>query len=429
MQEARESGEIGPSEAAALCAHMGRASLEIHYERARRATLALPSRAVNYEGETRQLGALIGQWSQGRGAAQRHAFARSVDRELQDHARTLIAARNEADGHTGELMARLQAKGPLRHPDAGPEGGNAAVAERWLALTEELAQEAFAFARREFRVEEGDGLATLWSLLGTDLTGLLPRPGRLRRLAAEWDPLGLRQLLRAHVRASTEHPGPFPSAHMVMVAAPRDIRLSPSAFEYGLASELATADSLGRALAHAHASSALPHALRHAAVGSVARALGQLAVLRLADPLFLRKSRGLSARESHTLARLATAYALLDARLCAAAVLARNLRDPNDLEQASAHACRALVGSLPTGWGAALVLRLSPGGPMRGKVLAPALAYTLRERFDADWFFNPRAGEPIRGALARAGHFSVEDWAAELGAKLEQGPGRLSELF
>ena len=428
-EEACTSGEISTVVAAALRAHMGRAALETHYARARSASLELAEQSVNYEGETRRVGYLVAQWSQGRGPAQRHALARSLDREFQEHARTLISARNEADGAAHDLLRRLHAGQNQRHPDAGPEGGNQALAERWLTLTEDLAQEAFGFARREFRVEETHGLETLWSVLGTPLSGLFPRPGRLRRLAADWDPLGLRALLRAHVRAAPEHPGPFPAAHVVILAAPRDIRLSPSAFEYGLASELATADSVARALAHAHASSALPHALRPAPVGSVARALGQLGVLLFADPLFLRKTRGLSARESNTVARLATAYALADSRLCAAAVLARSITSPGDLERASALAGRALTGSLPTGWGACLALRLSPGGPLRGKALAPALAYCLREQLDTDWFLNPRASEPIRGALARAGEFSVEDWAQEVGATLEQGPRRLAELF
>jgi hypothetical protein len=428
-EEALQSGELSPTEAACLAAHMGRAALEIHYRRARSAALLLPAQSVNYEGETRPVGTLIAQWAQGRGPAQRHALSRSLDRELQDFARTMISARNQADGYAGELLRGLQTGQPLRHPDAGPEGGNAALAERWLGLTEELAQEAFAFARREFRVEETHGLETLWSVLGAGLSGLFPRPGRLRRLAADWEPLGLRRLLRANVRATTEHPGPLPAAHVVMLSGPHDIRLSPSASEYGLASELATADSLARALAHAHASSALPHALRHTPVGSVARALGALAGLLFTDPMFLRKTRGLSARESHTVARLATAFVLADSRLSAAAVLARTITSSGDLERASALAGRALVGSLPTGWGACLALRLSPGGPMRGKSMAPAFSYCLRERFDADWFLNPRAAEPIRGAIARAGEFAVENWAEELGAKLEQGPRRLAELF
>ncbi|MFT3921940.1 MAG: hypothetical protein QM778_05350 [Myxococcales bacterium] len=426
FEEARQGGELSDAEAAALAAHVGRAVLELHYERARRAALELSGRSVSYEGETRRVGLLLGQWVHGRGPAQRHALARSLDREFQDHARVLLSARHEADGEAGDVLRRMSAG---RHPDAGPEAGNVATAERWLTLTEDLAQESFAFARREFRVEGEDGLETLWSLLGSPLSGLFPRPGRLRRLAAEWEPLGLRRLLRAHVRAAAEHPGLFPGAHVVPLAAPHDIRLSPTSLEFGLASELATADALARAMAQAHASRALPLPLRHAAVGSVARALGQLGVLLFADPLFLRKVRGMSARESQIVARLATAYALLDSRLSAAAVLARGIANGQDLERASAHAARALTGTLPTGWGALLVLRVSPGGPLRAKSLAPGLAYCLRERFDADWFLNPRAADPIRGALARAGEFAVEQWAEELGATLEQGPGRLAELF
>jgi hypothetical protein len=178
-----------------------------------------------------------------------------------------------------------------------------------------------------------------------------------------------------------------------------------------------------------HASAALPFALRQPTVASVARAVGALAVLRLAEPGFLRRQRGLVRKDAEQAARAAATFALFDARFAAAAVLARPLRAGEGTALAAALAVRALTQPLPEALAAALVLRLSPGGPFRAQAHAPGLVWALRERFDEDWYANPRAAEPLRGAMARAGDFSVEAFAEELGAKSEQGLRKLSELF
>ncbi len=426
LLEARKHGELSDAEDAALCAHMARAALEARFDAARSAALRLSARGVRVGNEGRRLDDVCLEWSKQPSLAQRNVLTRALEPHFHDFARSIVAARAEAERHAGSLLQRLS---PARHADAGPVGGNAEAAERWLAQTQDLAEEAFGFVRREHRVEAEQGLETLFALTGASLSGLVPRPGRMRRLAADWEPLGLRRQLRSFGRTAADHPGPSPTSHVVTLSAPSEIRVSASALEFGLASELLAADAIGRATGYAHASAALPVALRHAAVGTVSRTLGQLGVLRFADPLFLRKTRGLSARESHTVARLSAAFCLAESRLLAASVLVRAGSDDKALERASELASRALLGSVPVGWGSILVTRLSPGGPFRAKMWAPGFAFLLRERFDEDWFLNPRAAEPLRGALARAGEFSVEAWAEEQGVHLEQGPKRLAELF
>jgi hypothetical protein len=169
--------------------------------------------------------------------------------------------------------------------------------------------------------------------------------------------------------------------------------------------------------------------LRHGTVGTVARAFGTLSALRLAEPVFLRRARGQSGRESAILARSAATYLLFESRLAAAAVLARGMSGSEVVARSASLAERALLGPVPEQFGAFLALRLSPGGSFRGKAHAFALAAAMRERFDEDWFLNPRAGEPLRGALARGGELSVESLAEELGSTLEGGLSKLSELF
>jgi hypothetical protein len=426
LQDAQSSGELSPSEAVALTAHFARARLEHAYRFARRAELGFHGELLALEGERIHVAAALDELASSRIASRRARLARALDEALPPLLDTLLEGRARADGAVAELAARL----PLpRHPDAGPEGGSAKLAEQFLRDTEDLARESLSLALREERLEPGDGPTALWALAAPRFSGLFAREGRARRVALDWEPLGLRRLLTGHARVGAAHTGLGVHAHVLPAAVPHDVRISPSAHETGLAAELSWAAGVGRAVALVHASPALPVPQRQPSVASVARSLGALAVLRLAEPAFLRRQRGLSRKESEQVARAAAAFALFDARLAAAAVLARPLRAGEGVARAASLAVRALTQPLPEALGAALVLRLSPGGPFRAHAHAPALVWALRERFDEDWYANPRVAEPLRGAMARAGDFSVEAFAEELGAKPEQGLRKLSELF
>ena len=420
-------GELSANAYAAACAHLARAVFEQRYQRARREALGLVARQVSVEGETRSLESLTREWSATRSASERERRIAAITPALEQFVGEQLEARAHADAALAELFTKLQ---PPRHPDAGPASGASTLAESWLAQTHELTREAIAHAR----IPSGPtGFEVLWHALGQEMHGLFAREGRLRRLALEWEPLGLRRLLSARARAAVAHPGPLVGAQLVVLSAPDDLRVAQSEYEYGLASELALVETIGRAVAYVHASPALPLSLRFATVGTVARSLGSLAVQRYTDPRFLRRARGLSQRESEQVARRAALWFLLDSRLTAAAQLTRGLPVPaagsSGLDAFAAPVERALQGSVPRGPAAALVLRASPGGALRGKLHGPALAWTMRERFDEDWDLNPRAAEPLRGALARAGELSIEAWAEELGTNVERGVEKLAELF
>ena len=425
LDEAHSTGELSDVAYAAVCAHVARAQLERSYERGRMATTRLTAYEVSVEGETRALGALLGEWSAMHSALQRERTFKAAAPALEEYLEALVTRRAEAD-HDVDILLRQLA--PARHADAGPEGGARPAAEHWLAQTEPLTREATAFTQRTLGVEGRNGLDLLWGALGQDFQGLFARDGRFRRLAADWEPLGLRRLLAARARAGAEHPGPLAAPHVVVLAAPNDVRVSASAYEYGLASELASAEAVGRAVGVVHASEVLPFAERFASAATVARAGGALAVQRLLAPHFLRRGRGLSARESEAVSRVALTYFLLDSRLAAAAVLARPLAGPSALDEAAVLTERALCAPTPRA-ASALVLRASPGAAFRAKVHGPALAWALRERFDEDWYLNPRASEPLRGAFARAGQLAVETLAEELGTDIARGIQKLAELF
>ncbi len=423
---ALSQGELTPAEHAAIAAHMARALLELAIEQGRARVASWPSTAIAVEGETRPVRAIMREWLGAGTAPKRMRLSREVASSIPPLLDVWFHARQDADAAASALLRRLAAP---RHADAGPEGGATKLAETFLASTQDLAREAFAHASARAGVESEDGTELLWALTGTRFSGLFHTEARLRRLGNDWEALGLRRALSSHARAAPAHPGLFPYAHVFVAAAPGDVRVALPALEHGLLSELAAADAVGRAVGIAHASPLLPVSLRHGSVSSVARSLGALGGLMFAEPLFLTRVRGLSRREGDEVARLAAAFSLLEARLCAASVLARGLYDENWVMASADLAARALTRTLPAPLGAWLVSRVSPGAPLRARVHALAIAAALRERFDEDWFRNPRAGEPLRGAALRAGTLSVEAFAIEMGAEVTRGFQHLSALF
>jgi hypothetical protein len=53
----------------------------------------------------------------------------------------------------------------------------------------------------------------------------------------------------------------------------------------------------------------------------------------------------------------------------------------------------------------------------------------LRERFDADWYRNPRVSEVLRGAAMRGTTLSLAALLDELGVAASAAIGRSIELF
>jgi hypothetical protein len=425
LADAAAQQAITPAEHAAIAAHFVRAAVEQVYARARFHQAEFGGFELTIEGETRKRRQLCGEFATTHLPVRRQALLRAIDASLAPLLDEIELGMGEADEAAREWVVRLKAP---RHADAGPEKGNHELARKWLDDTRELAQEAVAFALKQASGAQ-DGGDALWALCGPVYTGLFSREGRMRRLGGDFAELGLRGALSAYGRVAPAHDGPFPSGQVAIAQVPNDVRVASWAFELGIASELGAADGVGRALAYALASPALPTAQRHPTVGSVARAFGSFSVQRFANPRFLARFRGLRAAEAAQVARLSAAYLIIESRFSAAAVLARALHGPDRRARAAELAEAALTRTLPQSLGALFVTRLSPGGPFRGKIWGLAIGDSLRERFDEDWFRNPRAAEPLRGAAARAGEFSVEAFATELGADVERGKRWLSELF
>ncbi len=336
----------------------------------------------------------------------------------------LAQAKGEADREGLRVFA-----GGARPPDAGPEAqALAELAESLLAATDDVAHEV-----RGWLAPTGSSVFELMPRLALpEASSFVPRRDRYRRLSEGVAALGFEGDLASRVRVAGTHPFPGPRARVVLARTPTDARLFESRREWGVASELSGAAVLGRALAHVLAAPALPLEHRRPLGATVARAFGVIVAQLIGDRVHLIRRRGMTAADADRLGRAAGALGVLTARLRAAAVTARAAsRSPAELEeQAAAAASRALGADVPIALARLAVVTPAAAGPrFRATLHGLGLAWQLRERFDEDWFDNPKAAEPLRAAAARGGLLSVEDFAAELGATPELAPRRLAELF
>jgi hypothetical protein len=319
--------------------------------------------------------------------------------------------------------------GGERPPDAGPDAARLAEdAERLLVETEDVAFEA-----RAWLVARGASYFDLLSAFRfSPVAGLTPARDRFRRLSSGLSALGFERDLGARVQLGGTHPFPGPRARVLLPRVPGDVRVFTSRVERGVASEMAGAEALGRALAHALVAPALDVEHRRPLAGSFARGLGVVVAQLVADRVNVRRSRHLDGAAADRLGRAAGALLLFTARVRAAAVLARlEPGKPEELaERGAATLERALGVRVPIAHARLFVETPAAVGPRhRATIAGLAIGFQLRERYDEDWFENPRAAEPIRAAAARGGLSSIEDFAESLGATPDLAPKRLVELF
>lgn len=401
------SADLAPAERGAAAAHLARA----HFERAvasfRDERDREGDRLIALERERLPAGAVVPQLLDA-------ARARAAYRALEPLGRTLAEGAERARRAGLERAARwLRAIGATAHPDGGP-----APAERRAAAETLLARSAGGLDALRTRF----GVAELWqwpAVLRGDRALFRPER-RFQRIAAAVEGWGLRPALASHVRVSAAAPS-LVRARLAPRRMPERIRLAGPAVD-GVAGEWLAAEGLGRALALALVSPAAPAPLRWPVAATVSRALGVLLAQVACDPIALRR-RGLTATEAWGAAAAGGALTLLRARLDAAAVLAegRRLEARGDLVS---RACGAAAEP-----GAAFLLATSVASVrFRATMVGLALFDALRERFDEDFFRNPRAAEPIRGAAARGGGLAAEAFLEELGGALEAAPARLDEL-
>ena len=316
-------------------------------------------------------------------------------------------------------------------------------AARWLDAAAEASGELAAIARRKAatRVEVARrlGLDHPWELLnleGAQAPGGLSGTGFSQSGLNVGKPAGLRAVARRLLDATEdlaravwkEAPGaPVGAAAVLHVANARDagdgwptrvtarwlgeviavptaglkIDLPALPSPAGAATFARALGAFGVALHGAWVPRAMPFALGHEPGERAARRLGFVLGALVADPAWQTRALGVVRRTALAQSRVLGRTLLLEARLQAARVLLADEADPSP---------RDLVDELiPRVFGAPLDARLRGAWPVArddepsrlvALIESRAAADGLRDRFDVDWFRNPRAWTSLRGEAA-----------------------------
>lgn len=324
---------------------------------------------------------------------------------LADLSAPVAAVRRELRARRFEAARRLG----LDHPWAlAAEGGRSAatleaLARAVLDATEPLAEEL----RRELARRAGrpvDAALTIDEAFAREAGEGWPA-----RLGARW--------LEDVFRAATPRPPRPPSL-------PRAL---------GGASFLRAAALWGAAHRRESVSRALPFALARDPYPAEAFAFGGAFAIAVADRVFARRKLGLSARAADAHSR-ALARALLHAIRAAAAAVLSGLRegtDPAALEELGARVFGApLPSTLASAWsygGFSGASRVDAPARLLGVVRAHALWRALVERFDEDWFDNPRAGAHL-GAVSAGPIRPYPDVGAQRPAEVPDDGGEVAAI-
>jgi hypothetical protein len=324
---------------------------------------------------------------------------------------------------------------PAAAPPAGPTA--AERAERMLEDTDDAARELTRWVVRNAS-PAAPGRTIPWhvllrSLRVPDLDGLAKPARRWARVAEALRGLGFERDLNS--RLHTEHAAFAldPRTRVIAMDVPSDIRVAQSTLEFGLASDLYAAQGSAHALSLALVSPALPNVLRWPLGAGVADALGVAFMQLRADPGYLHRFEGLEAPWLERASRHAGVLMLLEARTRAAFVVAQRepARDENEhARQLTAALERAMCAEFPVGLGALFAYAGPPDAAAFEACQAGLAVHVgLRERFDTDWYRNPRVAEVVRGAAARGNTLEFSALLAELNVSASTGSQRLIELL
>lgn len=334
---------------------------------------------------------------------------RALPREA-DRARRLQLARAIADALEGpaapreaacEVRVRARAEAGLP-----PDWGAVVEGDQLLAATDDVWRDLLVFAARR---DLGLRPAPAGDLTRADLLHLaaapaldgLFRPSALAaavRAAAADLGLDLERVRVDEPGAATAWPGARGEGRRVLFRAAG-----------GLSDWPALLDALGRALAAAHHP---PHA-RDAAFGP---ALGGLLAGLCLEPAWLAARLELSRAQAPEILRALGLRRLLHLRCAGAALRVATEVERGLSGQAWREAHReALSAALLAGWDGVRASRDAEAPPLaaavRGFAEGERLRAALRERFDEDWWRNPRTREHLAGLLA-AGRLPGDDAAA-----------------
>jgi len=306
-------------------------------------------------------------------------------------------------------------------------------AREWLDRTQDAAHELRRFVVKRALGTYEPGLAPLLTALrAPQFDGLARSEGRTLRLAQGARRAGFERDMSARMRADVANNLLWPAARCVALEVPWDVRVLSPGVEFGVLSDLATAQGIGEGLALACASPALGALLKQP-LGplSVSSAFGGLWAQLRAEPAYLKRVDGLDKQVALALGRHAALWILLRARLAAALVCAwqqPSRSNEERLVQLMAAGERALGVELPRGCLGLLALG-DPAAEFEASAWGCELHAALRERYDEDFYLNPRTSEVLRGAAARGNALDAVEFGAELASSSAAGLSRMLEIL
>ncbi len=414
-----EAGAIEPADERAFLTHLADAAREELAARRRAGSAPRVDERLVIDGETRSLLELVSD------EARWPARLGPLGAAIEARARAAAEVSGEADLLASGILARA----------TRPEAASVDV-EGWLEATDDAAREAYARAshalglRARGRGTSSSPTTPLAVLRASSLDRLLRERDRVPLLARALGPIGFDAMVGARLGLA-RHDELRVGARILLLDPPRRVLLGLSRLDLGLASSLATIEGLGRGLAFARSSPALGAEHRFAPFASCPPLIGALTTLFMTSPTFLRASLGLEASEARTLRAVASYLVLAGARLTLARLALRG-QAPGD-EALDALGARAL-GAEPFPGARSSLLSFDPTPHLarlaRAATLAPTLYLALRDRYDEDFFRNPRTAAVIDGAAARGASLGAEAWIEELGGESEPAPSaRVASAF
>lgn len=412
LEEALSLGLLSPADERAFLSHLADAAYDEVFWRARGPEPVAWSDVVEADGERRTVAEVCVAASRERRPP---GLSASMTHVIERHRRWSDVA-TEAEQARRTVLARART----------PEPESAIDVEAWLGATDDALAEATERAVHALGPWDGatagarsDRSSLLVRLARAEqVDPLVPSRGRLDRLARDLGALGFDDRIARRLRSETRSEATFRAAVLLVEEPVPRVVLGLCPLELGLLGEIEALDGLGRALAHALVSPALNLEHRLQAGSEVPPTLGAVLALLAADRVYLRRALGPDGRAVEALRAHALWILLVRARLALARSRARAMRLDVGGEEAHALSSRAL-GLGATREVGALLASFEPdvelGAAALGAALAPALFVALRERFDEDFFRNPRIGRVVGGAAARGPLLRSADWIAELG--------------
>lgn len=426
FEEARERGLLEGSDLMATSSWLREAYATVGRSRADARLADVLGQRVPHDSDHFPSGVLFDRLCREAHVGRRRAFGRS----LEAHAPSVLRAMREGLADVEEALEPARWLEAARAPDRAEPSAVLEAARATLRATEDVWAEALERLRHTAATPIETWPDLLHALRAPRLDDLVSPRRRFRRLAEPLDGLGVSEALSRRARVQGVAPGTY-RAQVVPLAVPRDVRIVPAGLELGLASERAAAEALGRALALAWTHPALPPLAAWPEASTVGRAVGGLFAHVGLDPLFLERA-GHAPREARMLREVGTALELFALRTAAAACEAREHLGASAFPDAARESLRgawqvdvvpsvAAVVSMPRG--------NEPTAALRAARWVAPLHALLRERFDEDYWRNPRTAELLRAAAERGPSLTVEAWAAELGASAARLGERYGELM